>query len=608
MAFKFLKYKWQKITAATLLIFTATVLILAFVVNSYWSPVLAQKVKEVVLKSSDSLYTVDFSAAEMHVLRGTIVIYNIVLKPDTAKYNSLKKQHLAPNNLTELYVKRLTLSGVQPFKLYFKHRLEIGEIVINEPVLKVSYQLNHTKDTIVKDTRTPWQKMSKNLRAIHIGKILLGDVKFKYEDYSGNKVAVSELKEMDLSAFDLLIDSATQNDKSRLLYCKNIIANLNNYKGKTSNGLYTYKINSLRLSTLNSQLNINGLSLKPVNTGAFFNKSKKDRFTLRIDSVRLNHFDFLSYHKYRIINASSLVINRGAIQVFSNPNLNNDSLDRIKTFPHAALKTLHADIKIDTILISHFNVVYNEYNKKSGKTGLLFFNDTKGTVLNATTDKITLEKNNICSVHLSSNFMDRGKLDVTLNFNLTDKENSFTYRGDLGPMELKFVNPAAIPLGMVKITTGTLKRFSFDIHANSGGDWGKIELLYNNVSVVLLKADTVLDKLKRKPIATVFANTFFIKHSNPDLPGGIPRSAFVNYSRTKETPFFKSLWQTLFSGIKPCAGFDIEKQNTVIEMTNKQVIDKQNRKIKKEQRIERREERRKKREKEKLQDTIRGTF
>ena len=52
MAFKFLKKKWHKITAIVLGVITALVLILALFVNSYWSPILSSKVKEVVAKSA----------------------------------------------------------------------------------------------------------------------------------------------------------------------------------------------------------------------------------------------------------------------------------------------------------------------------------------------------------------------------------------------------------------------------------------------------------------------------------------------------------------------------------------------------------------------------
>src|ERR1700744_2418570 len=263
MAFKILKRRWHKISVAVLVILGVLIIVLSVFINRYWSPILERKVKEIVTKSSDSLYTVDFSSAQLHVLRGSIVFLNVVLKPDTAIYNARKKNHLAPNNLIELRIKKLTLLHIHPYRLYFKHRLEIGSVIMYSPQLNISYQLNHTRDTTLKDKRTLYQIISRNLHSIHIGDILMGDVKFMYRDYSGNKLAISEFKEMNLSAHDLLVDSATQTDKSRLLYCKDITAELNNYKGKTPNGLYTYTIKSLKLSTSKSQLNATGIVLRP---------------------------------------------------------------------------------------------------------------------------------------------------------------------------------------------------------------------------------------------------------------------------------------------------------------------------------------------------------
>src|ERR1700744_5462404 len=320
MAVDFLKHKWQKRLLVFFLIFLGLILILSLLINLYWSPILAKKVRNVVLTSSDGLYKVDFSDAKLHILRGEIDIYNIVLKPDTAVYNARMETHLAPNNLVELHVKRLILSHIHPFTLYFHHRLDIGQVILSQPELNVSYQLNHSKDTITKDHRTTWQKISKSLRSIHIGEIILGDVKLRYEDYSGHKLAISELKEMNLNATDLLIDSATQTDKSRLLYCRDIVAELNNYTGHSARGLYTYKIKSLRLSTKTSRLNIQGLDLQPVTTSVFFEKSEKDRFDAHLDSLQISNFDYLTFHKYRLINASHLILSKGSLSLFNNPN------------------------------------------------------------------------------------------------------------------------------------------------------------------------------------------------------------------------------------------------------------------------------------------------
>ena len=597
MEFKFLKHKWQKIVFKFVLIPVIIIFLLALVVNRYWSPILANKVHDVVLTSSDSLYKIDFTDAELHVLEGKITLYNITLKPDTAVYNQKKKQHLAPNNLVELHVKRLILLHVHPLSLYFRHKLNIGRVILNEPEVNISYQLNHTKDTVLKDHRTAWQKISKSLKSIHIGQILLNDVKFKYHDYSGNKVAISELKEMNLTANDLLIDSATQTDRSRLLYCKDVITELNNYTGKTSSGLYTYKIKYLKLSTLKSQLNVEGLQLSPAKTDVFFNKSNSDRFGINIDSLQLNDFDFLSYHKYRRVTASNLVLNRGSIRVFNNPNKTKAStIDKVNTFPNVMIHQIGTDLNIDTLRVRHINVEYSEFNHKSNKTGTITFNNTSGHFYNITTNKATLAKNNITNVELTTYFMNRGKLNVQFAFNLTDKDAAFTYKGTLGPMSLQALNPAVMPLAMVKATAGSIKELSFDIQANANVFKGHVGFLYNDLKINIFQADTANDRLKKRSMMSMFANLFVIKHDNPDKAGETPRSANVILLRPKDSPFFKTIWKALLEGIKPCIGVDAKKQQETKARIEEHQKNKRDHKARKEARKKRKAE--KKRQKE----------
>jgi hypothetical protein len=601
MAVNFLKHKWQKRLLAFSLMFLAVILILSFLVNLYWSPILAKKVRNVVLTSSDGLYKIDFSDAKLHIIRGEIDIYNIVLKPDTAVYNQRVKDHLAPNNLVELHVKRLILSHIHPFRLYFHHKLDIGQIILSQPELDVSYQLNHSKDTITKDHRTIWQKMSKSLRSVHIGEISLSDVKFKYNDYSGNKLAISELKEMNLNATDLLIDSATQTDKSRLLYCRDIVAELNNYAGHSPNGLYTYKIKSLRLSTKTSKLNVIGLDLHPVKTSVFFEKSEKDRFDAHLDSLQISNFDYLTFHKYRLINASRLMLAGGSLNLFNNPNKKPTTADKEKTYPNFGLKEIRADLNIDTIDASHINVSYTEIGKKSQKAGTITFNNSSGRFLNVTNNKAALQKNNTCTARLTSYFMNRGKINVLFTFNLIDEDLPFTYKGDLGPMDLSVINPAIMPLGLIKVNSGKLVSYEFDITANNALSKGRISLLYNDLKVTVLKADTVNDKLKHMTIASLYANLLVLKHNNPDNPGEIPRSSYVTYYRPKDYPFFKNIWHTFLTGIKPCVGLDEKMQKDVKNKMANMAIQKQQHQIKKEQRKQRRADRKHKRELKKQQ-------
>jgi hypothetical protein len=595
MVLKILQKKWHKIAAILVASFVVLVLIAAIFVNQYWSPILSDKVKDVVTKSSDSLYTVSFSSAELHIIRGTIDIYNIVLKPDTAVYNRRKKQNLAPNNLVELRVKRIVLSHIHPYTLYFRHRLDIGQVELDQPQIRVSYQLNHKKDTVTKDNKTVWQKISKSLHSIHVGTILLGDIKMKYDDYSGNKLEISELKEMDVTARDLLIDSATQADKSRILFCRDIVTELNDYVGKSPNGLYTYKVKHLRLSTQLSRLNAEGLSVKPVPADAFFTKSRTDKFTLNVDSLQLNNFDYLNYHKYRVVDAASLSLHGGSLEVFGNPNHTKQLTDRVITFPNAAIFLINADVKLDTIRLKRVAIYYSEYNAKDNKVGTISFNNTSGIVTNITTRPAAIAQNNFCNLDLTSYLMNRGKLNVHFTFNLADANKSFSYKGSLGRMNLKDINPAIRPLTMVKLNSGTIQELDFDIQANRTGSHGTVRALYTDLSVSLLKKDSMFNSLQTKPIVSLFANIFIIKHNNPDKPGDAPRVAVVTYTRESDVPFFKFVWQGLLNGIKPEVGLDKKTQDQTAELIKQQAADKADRQTRRAARLARRAIRRQKR-------------
>jgi hypothetical protein len=375
MAVKFLKYKWQKILLIVMGVLVILVLIPALFLNSFLAPKLSGKLKEAVLKGTDSLYTINYSDLDLNVLQGKAVLYDITFKPDTAVYKQMKKQGTAPSKLYELHVKRLYISNAHAFELYFKKKLNIGRITLNSPEILISKYSDKDTDTAKKDKRTLYQKLSKSLKLVHVGEILLTDINYKRRNYTGPKVAVSELKEMDVKATDLLIDSATQTDTSRFLYCKDITTELKNYSSKSGDGLYTFKFKYTKLSTQTKKLTITGLDLKPIDRAAFFQKSKKDRFTLHLENITLNNFDYITYQKSQIIDIKKLVIDKGSFAVFSNYNGPLQTTDRLVTFPHWAIRhAAKATLNIDTLDLKRMSFMYSQLNKTSKKFGHLKFN------------------------------------------------------------------------------------------------------------------------------------------------------------------------------------------------------------------------------------------
>lgn len=249
MGSKYLKKRWQKILFIAVVVFFVFISIPAYFVNRYWSPILAEKVRATITSSTDSLYSVSFASASLHVLEGRLVIDQIVLKPNFAVYNRRKKQHLAPNSLYSLQIKRLVIHHVHPWMLYFEDKLDVHQIVISEPNLKVDYEQNRDQDTVIANKKTPYQLLSKILKSVHVESIVLNDVTFKYTDHSSSKPRNLDISDLNFSATDFLLDSVSQFDTKRFLFCYDLSSELNNYEGITRDNRYKYKINTIRFST-----------------------------------------------------------------------------------------------------------------------------------------------------------------------------------------------------------------------------------------------------------------------------------------------------------------------------------------------------------------------
>ena len=104
MVINFLSTKRSKIIAAAIVIPIVLLFIGALLINKILSPILASKVRDAVIKGSDSLYRADFSDAQLHILQGKIMLYNVSLIPDTQVYRRRVKLGTAPNNLIKLNV------------------------------------------------------------------------------------------------------------------------------------------------------------------------------------------------------------------------------------------------------------------------------------------------------------------------------------------------------------------------------------------------------------------------------------------------------------------------------------------------------------------------
>ncbi len=544
--------KWYKILLVTIVALLILISVPFFFLNNYLAQKLSEKLKTAVLAGSDGLYQINFSKAELHILQGNATLYNITLNPDRAVFHHMQQSGNAPAEILELKVNRLNITGAHAWDLYFHKKLEIKQITLENPTVQIDQYADNSKKTPVKDDRTLYQKLSKSLKLISVYAIDLSNIHFTYKTFTGPKPKVSVLEKMNLTATDLLIDSATQHDQLRTLFCKEIETRLDHFNATTADGLYKFKFRSVRLSTRKSLLTLTGVEMLPIAANTFFSKSNWDRYTVHLDSIAVNDVTFSSIKKQTDLDVSKTFINKGSFNVYTNPNVPGKKTDRVVTYPNWIISHMKSVLNLDTVDFKHLNVSYTSFNKASGNAGTISFDNTTGRFLHISNKKDNVSKHPYSSVNLTSYLMGKGKLELSVGFKLNTSAYDFNYKGHMGAIDLQVGNSALIPLGLVKAQSGDVQSFDFDIHASKRSARGRVTLLYRNLKAALLRHNE--DGYSKKTLITLFANLIVLKSNNPDKQNAAPRVANVVYVRPIATPFFGSVWFTLLSGIKECAG------------------------------------------------------
>lgn len=527
------KKKWIWITAGI----AAVILLAVLLINSIAAPIIGRKIAAGTQRAADGGYTLKFGDIKVNIFTGRLVLRSVKLIADTGKLK--QKRYLVSGSAGTV-----EFTGINVFDYWWHRKLEIGLLKVESAALDLE---KRRKDTPrAKAPETLYQKLSGSLKLISAEKILLDDISLNYRDAGDSPVRV-RLRQASFEASDLLIDSATQADTTRVLYCREVIAGIDNFSGTGDDGAYHYMLMHARYSTLTRRLAATGISVKPLEVRRFFAQKHTDRFDFKLDSLSIEAFDYQSYLDNNAFHAGKIFAAHGRLNIFGDPSGKFTPGDRVAGFPNFVLRRIKTQLVADTIDLSEIDVSYTELNKKDGKTGTVEFAGTRGRLTRVTNRPDSLARNPWSTVKLATRFMRAGELKVNARFDQADKACAFFIRGELGGMPAVAVNPLAMPLGLARVKSGRIRSLTFDIRGNRIKNTGVLGLLYQDVELEMLT-----DDYHNRVMKTLLANTMAIAPDNPDDQGGPPRAAQLDYRRPVTMPFFCALWQTLSGGIKAC--------------------------------------------------------
>ena len=556
--FKFLKWLGGGFLIISLILVSAS-----WYISVKLKPFIRKEITELVKKSTNGLYQIEFSAIHTNFITGSASIADVKITPDTNVFKELIAQQKAPNNLYYIKLKKLLIQRFHPFVMYFDRDAKIDMLLFDKPnITMVNKHFEFNENRPPRPRKSPYDYIAKLFKSLRVETVDFRDANFKYVNNNGPLPDVDSVNNLNVTLKDWLIDKYSSTDTSRLYLLKDVIINVNNYSYATPDSMYHVRVNQLDFTASSGKLNIKQFSLEPRYSEANFAKVNgyaRDRFSIRLNNLSMDGLKLPAYVQKQELIANQMHITDGVVAVYNNNTFPKRVIDKTGKFPHQLLQLLKSKLNIKAINLRNIDISYAEYDRKSKQIGKITFEKTNGLVLNVTNMSQEKAINSIMTANLQSYMMGQGKLDVAFKFNLNSTSGAFTYDGALNNLDGKTLNRITKPLGMVQVNKGELKKLAFNIEADENIARGKLNFTYKDLSVALLKKEEGKERLVKKGLISFLANTLIIYSDNPNVEGKFT-SANINYKREKTASFFNYIWKTLYQGVKYSVGVSPKKE------------------------------------------------
>lgn len=538
---------------------------------------LQRQLKELVLKSTDSLYHIEYSDFDLNITSGNATLLNFKLIPDTNIYNKLVARKKAPDNLFILSVKKLSIKNIGARKAYQEKILDIDNISIEKPSLTIINKRFDFNDTVkIGKPKSPYQLIKKTFKRLYIDSISLRDISLNYINKNNAVTKQTALNHLDINISDMVIDSLSGNDPNRFYYTKSVDVTLHDYHIATPDSLYYADLKKIYFNTAQRKIILDKISFLPrYNHTDFYNKTGEagDIYSLKFERINISDIDLQRFLRDHKLYAGTMDVLNADVQIYSNNAFKGKKSIKTGKDPQQALQKVSLDMMLNRLNIKNAAINYSETDATSGATGQIIFKHTNGYILNVTNDEGEKRINPYMKAVINTRFMDAAPLQVNFKFNLNAQNGAFNYSGELGKFDGRVLDKLVKPLALVHVQSADVEKLTFNVNASNYSGKGKLEFFYKNLKIQLLKKVEGKTKLQKQGFISLLANNLIIDDNNPDK-NGVFRPGPINLKREPTVSFFSFLYKGLLDGLKPSVGYNKKtelKVNTAIKKVSKLV-------------------------------------
>lgn len=327
-------------------------------------------------EATDGFYNLSFDDLSISFLKGELKIKGARLMPDSSVFQQWKAVDSLPRTYVKAQVGIIDFKGVNLVWRFSYKELYFNSFEIKDPHIEVFnswYSERMEKKSKHAETKSLYEVISPYINVLGVKTMNLDNASVSYTVENPATPIIYRLEDVSFNAYGFLLDK-NSSQSGKLLYCDNFEFVTNQPQMLLTNNDFQLCTDSIKLSTQDSIIYIEKISLMPQDSLWTETNQRPDSYvdarvkTVEVDGIRFKREKALNY-----LTARSFEISSSDIQVFNmaesspkeNKPANNattidtDSLVQALSLYDIISPVLHS-VSIQTIGIEEAKVTYSQ--------------------------------------------------------------------------------------------------------------------------------------------------------------------------------------------------------------------------------------------------------
>lgn len=535
-------------------------------------------------------YNLKYKDVEVRPLSGNLIIKELKLTPDSGIYRAHDSIISDFPVLYEVEIPKLVVKGFSPETGLNLDEIAFESISIRNPKVRMIDYLSKEKKAALKEKYAKSKPSATDTtqptpRHISVGSFELNDGSFEFYDHLKENI-VFHSSTIDINVDSLSLRPAHLMEALLQKKYKTAVLELGGLEYEMENGFYDLQLGTFSWKLHEDLFTLSDFELIPQYDTMEFGRKfgrQTDRMDLAVKKIEIHDLNLERLLENGGIETALVRITGPDLRIFRDKNVPLDRT-RYPKLPHQAVGSLDRYLKIDKIEVREAHIRYKERARVAEKAGVVPIENLYASIYNVTNDPEVIRKSGPMKWDVQGVFFHEGNLKVEVNFPADLQQESFTFSGSMGAMDMTAFNSITVTNEHIRIEEGHIDSMEFNADADRDYSTGTMVLNYDDLKLAFLKDEAKAGN-EELGLLSSLANVVIRSFNPAKNSNNQAEPAEIFFERDKNKSIFNYMAKSMISGIK----------STIIpgfNMTEDKYKRQQERQDKKDARQERREERR----------------